>query len=299
MKLKMIFKIIIKLSKLASFILLNISISYSCTAISLISYFFQTSYPIEECTPTGLATQSIKLTYSERSNIKNEFLVSWDLYSNKKIAYYQMPTVGGEVQIARCLPPGRWVFLGRGNVESINGNTVEAIIKGIDITQYPAGKYPRKFIEMGNLYWRPMAGDVVFPVEKIISRKILISPKFEIAYENIFTNLGNGNYSFDLTPEGQEYLDDKFSYFKNLNGRLEIDGFYLTSGDKEQLRLESLMRAQAVGNYLVRRFNLNPEQVVTLGYGNDWLQSGMQPVKSWPQKNLMRGVILKLLPENN
>ncbi|BBH54470.1 OmpA family protein [Fluviispira sanaruensis] len=298
MKRNLIFKSLIHYAKPMGAFLVCLSLTNVCSALSLISYFYQTSYPNEECTPASLDPQTLKLTYSERSNMKNEFKVGWDLYTNKNLAFYQKPSIGGEVQIARCLPPGRWVYLGRGNVENVNGNTVEATIKGIDMIQGSSVKFPKKFIETGNFYWRPMAGDSVFPVEKSVSRKISISPKIEIAYEDIFVYLGSGEYSYDITPEGEEFLNNKFNHFKKINGRLEIDGFYIAAGKSEDLRLESLMRAQAVGNYFIRKFKLNPDQIVTIGYGNDWLQSGMQPVKAWPNRNLMRGIILKILPES-
>lgn len=83
---------------------------YASYPFSIISYFFHKSYPDDECTPQGLQTQTLKLSYSQRTQNSNEFHVGWDIYTEKELASYQKPSIGGEVLIARCLPPGKWVF---------------------------------------------------------------------------------------------------------------------------------------------------------------------------------------------
>jgi OmpA family len=264
---------------------------------SIVSYFFHKSYPEQECTPKGIQAQTLRLDYSERTETKNEFRVGWNDYSESEIPSYLKPSVGGEVRIARCLPPGKWVFLGKGNVEGINGNIVEAVINGFEYQGAAPGKFPQDFVETGNMYWRPMAGDSVFPIQKNINKKTSISPRFEISSQEIFVTQELNQFSYEISKQGEELLKEKFSYFKNMNGRMLVEGFILTSGNREELRIESLMRAQAISKYLVNIFKLDQNQVIAIGYGNDWLQPGMQPVKSWPQKDITNGIILKMLPD--
>lgn len=256
------------------------------------------TYPEEDCSPHEISIQTIKLDYSLRTKIKNEFKVGWNYYSSLEIPAFLKPTIGGEVQIMRCLPPGKWVFLGKGNVEKINGNSVEALISGYDEKHVSSGKIPQNFVETRNMFWRPMAGDSVFPIQKNISKKIIISPKFELATHDIFTSLELNKYSFEISSQGEELLKEKFSYFKNFNGRLLVEGFILSSNNREELRIESLMRAQAVAKYLQDIFNLDEDKIIAIGYGNDWLKTGMQPVKSWPQKNISSGIVLRLMPND-
>ena len=271
--------------------------SFPYTPYSVNSNFFHKSYPEQECTPKEMDTQTLRLEYSQRTQTKNQFRVGWNYYSVNEVLGYLKPTVGGEVQVARCLPPGKWAFLGKGNVVGINGNYVEAIINGHEYIGKSAGKIPDDMIETGNMYWRPMAGDVIFPVEKTIHKKLTISPKIELSFQQLFISENLNQYSYELSKQGEEILKDKFEKFKNLNGKLLIEGFILKSGNREELRIESLMRAQSVSKYLTNEFNINENQIVSIGYGNDWLKTGMQPIKIWPNKETSHGIILRMLPE--
>ncbi len=270
---------------------------YSAYPYSIVSFFFHKSYPEQECTPKGIPSQTLKLDYSQRTQTKNEFRVGWNYYSESEVPSYLKPSVGGEVQIVRCLPPGKWVFLGKGNVEGINGNIVEAIIHGFEYQGLPPGKFPQDFVESGNMYWRPMAGDSVYPIQKNITKKLAVSPRFEISSQDIFVSQELNQFSYEISKQGEELLKEKFSYFKNMNGRMLVEGFVLAIGNREELRIESLMRAQAISKYLANVFKLDQNQIIAIGYGNDWLQTGMQPIKSWPQKEITNGIILKMLPD--
>ncbi|WP_397600717.1 OmpA family protein [Silvanigrella sp.] len=269
------------------------------TPYSSKSTYFHKSYPEQECTPKGMDTQTLRLEFSQRTKIINEFRVGWNYYSSSEIPNYLKPTIGGEIQVARCLPPGKWAFLGKGNVIGINGNIVEALIKGYEYKASSAGKIPIDFVDTGNMYWRPMAGDVIFPVEKIINKKLTVSPKIELSFQDLFISVDLNQYSYELSKQGEEILKDKFEKFKNLNGKMLIEGFILTSGNREELRIESLMRAQSVSKYLANTFNINENQIISIGYVNDWIQSGMQPVKSWPNKEMTHGIVLRMIPESN
>lgn len=263
------------------------------------SNFSHKTFPEQECTPKEMDVQTLKIEYSEKTQIKNEFKVGWSFYSSAEIPSYLRPTVGGEVQVARCLPPGKWVYLGKGNVTGINGNIVEATINGYEYNEKSAGKIPNELAETRNMYWRPMTGDVVFPIQKNISKKLFVSPKVELSFQELFVSVDLNQYSYELSKQGEEILREKFEQFKNLNGRMLIEGFILTSGNREELRIESLMRAQSISKYLTNAFNIHESQIVSIGYGNDWLQKGMTPIKSWPNKTISHGITLRMMPETN
>lgn len=255
------------------------------------------TYPTRECTPKEMDPQSLKIEYAEKLNENSEFKIGWSFYTEQEIPSYLRPTVGGEIRIVRCLPPGKWVFLGNGYVTGINGNMVEAIVANNSRVQGKLGKIPSEFIATGNSYWRPMIGDAIFPVEKYVNKKLSVSPKIEIPFQDLFISQDLNQYSYEISKQGEEILKEKIKLFKQAKGRLLIEAFILTSGNREQLRIESLMRAQSISNYISNLYNIESEQIVTIGYGNDWLQTGLQAEKKWPKKNITSGIILRLLPE--
>ncbi|APJ04899.1 OmpA family protein [Silvanigrella aquatica] len=273
------------------------TLPYSPYPYSILSYYFHKSFPEQECTPNGMQTQTLKIDYSQKTQTKNEFRVGWHFNSEMEIPSHLMPSVGGEVQIARCLPPGRWVFLGKGNVERMNGNMIEALITGMEYKGTSPGKIPQDVVETGNMYWRPMAGDSIFPLQKYVNKKISITPKFEISSQELFVSQDLNQFSYEISKQGEDLLKEKFDYFKHKNGRLLVEGFILAAGNSDDLRIESLMRAQTIAKYLSNTFNIDSNQIIAIGYGNDWLEKGMQPVKNWPNKNITNGIILKILPD--
>lgn len=285
--------------------LLNLSLSiFACSVFevnisSANEYSYsQKLYPASECSPSEMqnSRDSLEVSYSENLNLDNNFLVGWKLYHDQATHSSLGPMVGGEVQIARCLPPGRWVRLAEGNVEKINGSTVEAVVHASDFKEANFGKIPVEYLRLGNIYWRPMVGDSVFLVQKEVSSKVSINPIVRISTKDLFVNLNDGSYSYSLSENGQNILSQKYNLFKQKNGRLAVEGFVLHSGDREKLRIDSLMRAQAVSNYFVRAFNLTSAQVMAFGYGADWLKVGMQPLTSWPREEINDGIVLRLIP---
>jgi hypothetical protein len=74
-----------------------------------------------------------------------------------------------------------------------------------------------------------------------------------------------------------------------------IEGFVSSPGDKEELRIESLIRAQTVQKYFINTFQLHSSQIIAVGYGSDGLQTGMVPIKMGPNQKIMNGVRLKMI----
>jgi hypothetical protein len=260
---------------------------------------FNQSYAIQKCTPSGLHVQELKLEYSHRFQNSNRYAVGWFLKSQHQVREYQKPLLGGEVFVARCLPPGKWTILGAGEVERVNGNLIEASIVGthnpFDGKDPGLNEIPKSVIEFGNFYWRPMVGDRVFPIQKTLFNKLSITPKIELDTQELFVHLGNQMYSYDLSDHGKKILEKKFRLFENKRGRLLIEGFVSSPGDKEELRIESLIRAQTVQKYFINTFQLHSSQIIAVGYGSDGLQTGMVPIKMGPNQKIMNGVRLKMI----
>ncbi|WGL61236.1 hypothetical protein QEJ31_06480 [Pigmentibacter sp. JX0631] len=272
--------------------------SFPYSPLSKREYYTHKTYANEECTPKEIDPQQMKLAIVEKLVGSNEYKVGWDFYTGQEIPTYLRPAVGGEVQIMRCLPPGKWVFVGKGNVTGVNGNIVEALISGASDIESQYGKIPNEYITTANIYWKPMVGDTIFPIEKHINRKISISPRVEISFQDLFISSDLNQFSYEISKQGEDILKEKFNQFKKLNGRILIEAFILSSGNREQLRIESLMRAQSISKYLANLYNIESNQIVTIGYGNDWIQSGLQPVKGWPNNNVTSGIIIRMLPAN-
>ncbi|MES2614382.1 MAG: hypothetical protein V4591_03095 [Bdellovibrionota bacterium] len=240
---------------------------------------------------------NLKLNFSQKldqnSEQKNEFLVGWSFMDHHNYNHTQKPELGGDVVVVRCLPPGHYAMIAKGQVENLNGGMIEARVYTTNYDEPVLGKQTQNLVESRNLVWRPMVGDEVIPIYNQVAKIKIISPKFQLSTNELFIKQEDGLYSLALSDDGKNLLREKFEHFKNRNGRLLVEGFILTSGNTEKLRLDSLMRAQTVSTFLIREYSLQPSQVVSIGYGNDWLQTGMQPVGSYPF--VEEGVVLKIL----
>jgi outer membrane protein OmpA-like peptidoglycan-associated protein len=241
--------------------------------------------------------RNLKLNFSQRSNEKNAFLVGWNLRENHEYLHTQKPELGGEIAILRCLPPGRYVVVARGSVNKLNGSLVEAQVNAVNDNDVILGKATPEWMEAKNLVWRPMVGDEVLPIYKRINKVLVASPQFKFNRDELFVQQEGGGSTYTLSEEGQNLLKEKFERLKNRNGRLLVEGFVLSTGDKDKLRTESLMRAQTVSAFLIREYALQPSQVVPIGYGNDWMETGMQAVNNQNDINTDSGIILKMLNE--
>ncbi len=239
----------------------------------------------------------LKLDYSQKTEEKNQFLVGWKLKENQDYYHRQKPEIGGNILIVRCLPPGRYAVIAEGIVNRLNGKMIEASVIANNYDEIVLGKYTQNLVESGNLFTRPMVGDEVFSVNKSIQKKLVINPTFRLENNSLFTKQNEGGYSLDLSEKGQNLLREKFAQLKDKNGRLLVGGYALITGNREDIRTESLMRAQTVSTFLIREFALDPSQVVPLGYGNDWMQSGMEAVGKDYSGRAEEGIVLKMLAE--
>jgi hypothetical protein len=116
-----------------------------------------------------------------------------------------------------------------------------------------------------------MVGDVILPKKITVVKKSFIAPKRVVAFNELFLQALDGSLSFNLSERGGQKVEELVKSFASFKGKLLIEGFELVKGNKEKIRIEALVRAQAVAAYVTQTFNLPDEKVIPISYGNDWL----------------------------
>ncbi len=244
------------------------------------------------CAPQ-LDNAPLRLTITRATEEEHSYLVSWQLDEEFITDSERIPQLGDEVTVARCLPPGLYQSIAKGHVDQVNGKMVTAKVTIPKNGEINLGKWSLEQAKQGNLFARPMAGDEVIPYQhKVVNHKLFISPIVVIAHEDLFEKTNSETYSFSLSEFGRSQLKEKFKVFAKTSGNLQIQGFVLKPGDPNKLREESLLRAQAVANYLVREFNLDQRKIIPIGYSNDWFNQETNTMNNLPSE----GVIIKSLP---
>lgn len=210
--------------------------------------------------------------------------------------------VGGQIQVVRCLPPGKWVVVGQGRVEGSTGELLHAAARGVDDGQPGApqagtlGRARRQEIQAGNLYARPMVGDFIAPLKTAVHARVNITPRVELGLAELFElESSGGKYTYDLSAQGRSLLAQQFEKFSQSSGRLVVEAYANKAGTRDALRLESQVRAQTVAQYIMRVFQLSEQQVVSIGYGSDTLPTGFVPMPRWPARPLPEKIVLRVL----
>lgn len=264
---------------------------------SMINYQYHLSYSNSECTLSGLENPKINLEYSIKSENNSDYKVAWKIRSEQEIPSYQKIAVGSEITIQRCLPPGYWSLIANGLVTNLNGTLVEAIVtvKNKLVSSY--GKINDYEIENKNLFLRPMVGDNVIPLNKTISKKVTINENFLLAVENLFEKDNKNNFSYELSENGEKIIQEKMEKLKNMNGKILIEGFNLNIGNTKEIRIETLIRAQTIAKFIINYYQIDEKKVFAIGYGNDWLKTGMNKNSNGVYSEITNGIIIRKLPE--
>lgn len=198
---------------------------------------------------------------------------------------------GAEFDVLRCLPPGRWVALGQGEVVSRNGELVEGLLslagRGASVDR----GIKDELVSSGNLHPTPMVGDLVVVRRKEISRRSGISPRVTIAVSSLFRGAAGGS-DIELTQLGEESLRNLISgAFAEARGRLLIEVHARRSGSRTKLREETTERAKSIERFLRYEFSLSAEQVISVGMGSDTYVPGFVAADSASDV-----VVLRMLP---
>jgi len=249
------------------------------------------------CAPdamSALPDQPVAVTRVERSE-DGQVRVMWPLRlgveEGEIAALPRQLQSGAEFDVLRCLPPGRWVALGQGEVVSRNGELVEGLLslsgRGVSVER----GIKDELVSSGNLHPTPMVGDLVVVRRKEISQKSGISPRVTIAVESLFGG-ASGKTDIELTQLGEESLRNLISgTFAEARGRLLIEVHARRSGLRTKLREETTQRAKSIERYLRYEFSLSPEQVISVGMGSDTYVPGFVAADSASDV-----VVLRMLP---
>jgi hypothetical protein len=271
--------------------LIFITISWSDNGLAFVS--------TPGCAPeamSALPDQPVALTRVERSE-DGQVRVMWPLRLGAEeaeiVALPRQLQSGAEFDVLRCLPPGRWVALGQGEVVSRNGELVEGLLslsgRGVSVER----GVKDELVSSGNLHPTPMVGDLVVLRRKEISQKTGISPRVTIAVESLFGGSTNGT-AIELTQLGEESLRHLISgKFAEARGRLLIEVHARRSGSRTKLREETTQRAKSIERYLRYEFSLNSEQVISVGMGSDTYVPGFVAADEASDV-----VVLRMLPSN-
>jgi hypothetical protein len=247
-------------------------------------------YSPANCSPMNFSHEHYVTLQSAEplSQEEGAFWVSLATKGKHPVSDFLKIELGQEVNIARCLPPGRWVIVGKGIISQANGNLLEGKIK--EASSSLVSSHPTYFFQ------RPMTGDYVFPIHTTITKKINIYPKMTFANEEIFEQNMDGTYSAELSQRGAEEIEKAVRKFAQARGKILIEGFINKLGDQEERRLESLIRAQAVVSHIRLTFDLSSEQTMAIGLGSEGMELGMRDM-NLPQNNITEGITIRLLPE--
>ncbi|MEY4065238.1 MAG: hypothetical protein RIR26_1446 [Pseudomonadota bacterium] len=248
---------------------------------------------------SALPSRPVALSRVERSG-EGIVRVAWPL----RAAADEEEEVGGQPQqlqtgaafdVLRCLPPGRWVALGQGEVVARNGALVEGVLNVAGQSVSVDKGVSAELISSGNLHPTPMVGDVIVVRKREIVAKMALTPKVTLPTEDLFGAAALADGALELTRSGQKTLRSMITEsFAAARGRLLIEVHAQRPGSRVRLREETLQRAKSIERYLRYEFSLDKEQVVAVGMGADTYVPGF--VEEGTARDF---VVLRMLPVRN
>lgn len=245
---------------------------------------------------SALPSQPVALSRVERSE-EGLVRVYWPLrvvvdeQEDGEVRPQRLQT-GASFDVLRCLPPGRWVALGQGEVVARNGSLVEGVlsVSGESVSVDKGVK--SELVSSGNLYPTPMVGDWVVVRLRDVVAEVALTPKLTLPTEELFGASGTGDGAMELTRSGQKALRSMITEsFASARGRLLIEVHARRPGSRDKLREETLQRAKSIERYLRYVFSLDKEQVVAVGLGADTYAPGF--VAEGTSRDF---VVLRMLP---
>ncbi|MFZ9519715.1 MAG: OmpA family protein [Silvanigrellaceae bacterium] len=275
------FKMLIMLS------LLNPGVNFAFAAVR--------NCPVEAL--SALPDKPVSVQRVER-NDEGRILVSWSL-TNPGIDDdgFEEPArlqTGAEFDLIRCLPPGRLVAVGKGEVSARNGSTVEGLLSVAGIAPSVDRGVADELVSSGNLYPTPMVGDLVVVRRKEISEVKKIVPRVTVPASSLFESQSsrNGQMQMELSQTGRDSLRQLLSSnFAQARGRLLIEVHAQRAGSRQRLRDETLQRAESIERFLRYEFGIDKSQILAVGHGADSYVSGFVPANA-PRDF----VVLRMLP---
>ncbi len=252
----------------------------------------------EACSKNDMATHFVSISRVESENQTNNFgkskgfKIYWPVVNTGDYAntVLERPDVGSRFVVMRCMPLGQWVSVAEGQVQGTSGHLIWGSA-AID----PSSMHSNAE-NTGNLYPRPMVGDVIAPQHVEVRAAARITPKITLAYVDIFEKNDSGGYSFNLTEKGKNLLIATTEKFRGMSGRLMIEAHLRMGGSRDLLEQESRMHAATVEQFITGRFRFEPNQVVAIGMGATELEGEWVQKPVWPEQYSVEKLVFRVVP---
>jgi hypothetical protein len=194
--------------------------------------------------------------------------ISWRMNSRS-------PQLGSEVEIVRCLPPGKFVSIGTALVQRLNGTVVEGSAKSLMRTGSGAavetgGKISNFEIESGNSALGLMVGDFVVEKTSLVQKLSVLTPKIVLDSKDLFEK---NSKNFELTFNGKEKLRKNLEQFQSSEGVLLVESRVNLTGDRQVHQFNSNQQAYEVAQFLRAEIG-GRIQVEWIGFGSNELTDG-------------------------
>lgn len=240
---------------------------------------------------SALPDQPVALQRVERSD-EGKVRVAWALRSaadeSDDYAVPRQLQTGAEFDVLRCLPPGRWVALGHGEVIARNGALVEGLLHAAGQAVGVDAGVQDELVSGGNLYPMPMVGDLVVVRKKEIAQVRKVTPRVTIPADSLFDPSAAG-LQLELSRSGQESLKKLLAgNFADAHGKLLIEVHARRAGSRQKLRQETALRAESIERFLRYEFGIAKEQLLAVGHGSDIYVTGSVPAGSQPDYVVLR-----------
>lgn len=293
-----------RLWKSSQFCLLAQQNFYFCVSTLILSSTFEGHiYAVnlarpEACSKNDMATQFVSISrvesdkQTENSSQQKAFKIFWPVVNTGDYAntVLERPDVGSRFVVMRCMPLGQWVRVAEGQVQGTSGQ----LIWGAAVND--ASSDAANAQNTGNLYPRPMVGDVIAPQHVEVRAAARITPKVTLSFADIFEKNDSGGYSLNLTENGKNLILATTERFRGMSGRLMIEAHLRKGGNRDLLEQESRMHAATVGQFITGRFRFEPNQVVAIGMGATELEGEWVQKPTWPAQNPAEKLVFRVVP---
>ncbi len=227
------------------------------------------------------------------------FAIYWKAHLPWALKSDLAPALGSEFDIIRCIPPGKWVFLGAGQVRSLTGSLGEGYARSVTFSNTSRSGTVSEFeARSSNLYWRPMGGDIILPRQYSVSERQRITPRETFGYQSVFIREKGNTFSIELSETGKKSIAAVVNKMRGATGRLGVECFSNRPGNREDLREDTQIRANIIAQHIAQSFGLREESVVAIGLGSSALASDAREVRPWPiAADFVDGITIRILPE--
>jgi hypothetical protein len=207
------------------------------------------------------------------------------------------PSRGTQVEVVRCLPPGRLVQIATGRIEQADDTFYTAAVfvphalasQGLEVPQ-------RTLVTHRNLYWQPMRGDLVRVLDPSVIHSKKAWPELEFDLAEIFTTSpGDDGELLSLSSVGRKKLIEAFEALEQHRGRFLIESEQSGAGGADPAEWTAV-RGGVVAQLLSRVFEMDPSRFVVRGLGGHVASEEMVPVRFFGGQVSQGRIVIRILP---